>query len=54
MRKDAEWIGRWEDKWINELVVPVDFFFGLPHDIRQQLVDANPDVINGALSEYFG
>lgn len=54
MPKDPDWTREWEHKWINKLVVPVDFFFGLPHDTRQQLVDANPDVIHGALSEYFG
>ncbi len=54
MPKCPEWTQEWEHKWINKLVVPVDWFFALPHDTRQELIDANPDVINGALSEYFG
>lgn len=54
MPKSPEWTKEWEHKWIGELVVPVRWFWKLPQDLLNELLDENPDVTNGALREYFG
>ena len=46
-------IAEWEKKYVSQLVMPVDWLYKLPQNLLDELIDANPDVINRALKEYF-
>ena len=39
--------------WISKLVVSYDFYRKLPTALKEELLDANPKVVNQALREHF-